>query len=173
MVPEVEDLTEHLQRFRAVTLQVLDIVSDEDLSWRPDPDSFSCGQQLLHIAQAEDFYTRGLFENDWDLERLRLRKDVTSREELRALFFAVRERTLARLQSLDDSSLGRIWHVPNAPVPMTLRSWLWFVLEHEVHHKAQLAVYLRQMGHVAPFYALPLPLGQRPDIKARQDLGGF
>ncbi len=95
MISELKDLCEHLERFRAVTLQVLDIVADDELSWRPDDDSFSCGQQLMHIAQAEDFYAHGL------------------------------------------------------------------------------SIYLRQMGHVAPFYAIPLPLGDRPDFKARQDLGGF
>lgn len=74
MVSEIEDFREHLERFRAVTLQVIEIITDAELSWRPDENSFSCGQQLLHIAQAEDFYARGLLENDWDMERLRLPK---------------------------------------------------------------------------------------------------
>lgn len=173
MITEIEDIREHFERFRAVTLQVLDIISDEELSWRPDNYSFSCGQHLLHIAQAENFYAYGLFEHNWDLERLRLRKVVDSRAELREFFSAVRQRTLASLNSLDPNDLGKIWEVPNAPMPLSLRSWMWFMVEHEIHHKAQLAVYLRQMGHVAPFYALPLPLGVRPDIKAREDLGGF
>lgn len=173
MIPELEDLREHLERFRAVTLQVLEIVTDEELSWRPDESSFSCGQQLLHIAQAEDFYARGLFGSDWDMDRLRLPKTVGSRSELRAFFGEVRERTLAGLRSVDPPDLGAIWEVPGAPKRMSLRSWLWFMVEHEIHHKAQLSVYLRQMGHVAPFYAMPLPLGDRPDFKARQDLGGF
>lgn len=37
-----------------------------------------------------------------------------------------------------------------------------FNLEHEIHHKAQLAVYVRQMGLVAPFYALRCPLERAP-----------
>ena len=173
MIAEVEDLVEHLERFRAVTLQFLEIVGDEELAWRPDENSFSCGQHLLHIAQAESFYMRGLLEGDWDVERLRLPKSIAGRASIRSFFGEVRERSLPRLRSLEAAQLGSIWDVPGAPVPMTLRSWLWFVVEHEIHHKAQLAVYLRQMGHVAPFYAMPLPLGQRPDFKARQDLGGF
>lgn len=173
MIPEIEDVREHLERFRAVTLQVLEIVTDDELSWRPDADSYSCGQQLLHIAQAEDFYSRGLFENDWSMDRLRLPRTIDTRREIRAFFAEVRQRTLAHLDALDPASLGRIWDVPGAPMPLTLRSWLWFVVEHEIHHKAQLSVYLRRMGHVAPFYAMPLPPGERPDFAARQELGGF
>ena len=44
------------------------------------------------------------------------------------------------------------------------------VLEHEIHHKAQLAVYVRMMGLVAPFYAMPMPPGARPDIAAREQI---
>ncbi len=37
MRTELEDLREHLERYRAVTLQVLDLVTDEQLAWRPGP----------------------------------------------------------------------------------------------------------------------------------------
>ena len=55
----------------------------------------------------------------------------------------------------------------------TLRWWLWLLVEHEVHHKAQIAVYLRQMGMTPPFFAVPLENGARPDIEARERLGGY
>lgn len=167
------DLQEHLERFRGVTLQFLEVLSDEDLSWRPGEDSFSCGQHLLHIAQAEEYYSRGLFEGSWNTEILRLPRDVPGREALRSYFAEVRARTLPWLAELSVPDLSRPVQIPDAPVQWSLRSWLWFILEHELHHKAQLAVYLRQMGRTAPFYALALPLGERPDFQARQDLGGF
>ena len=56
---------------------------------------------------------------------------------------------------------------------MSLRSWLWFLVEHEMHHKAQAAVYLRLMGKIPPFYAMAMADGARPDITAREELGGF
>lgn len=42
--------------------------------------------------------------------------------------------------------------VPGSAVEWSLRSWLWHVLEHEVHHKVQRAEYTRQMGMVPPFF---------------------
>jgi uncharacterized damage-inducible protein DinB len=173
MPSELDDYIEHIQRYRAVTLQALDIVSDDELDWRPDRTSYSIGQHLVHIAHAEDMYARGLFENDWDFNRVRLPKTVATRAEVRQLHSEVRSRTMAHLQKTDVARLSDFCAVPTAPTPITLRSWLWFVLEHEIHHKAQVAVYLKQMGHVAPFYVMPLPLGTRPDIAAREELGGF
>jgi uncharacterized damage-inducible protein DinB len=173
MPSEVDDLQEHLERYRAVTLQHLDMLSDAELSWRPRPDAFSAGQQFIHIIQSEDFYVQGLFEGDWSWERARFPGVLPSRDGLKGQFVTVRKRTLERLATMTDADLGVIVHPPHAPgIEASLRSWLWFVLEHEIHHKAQLAEYLRAMGHVPPYFALPLPGGARPDIAARTALGG-
>ncbi len=169
---ELEDLVDHLQRYRATTMQVFDLVADTDLYWRPGPDRFSLGQQLLHIAQAEDRFAHGLFEGDWSYERVRFPEALPGAEALRAFFTNVRAYTLGRLRTLDPGDLGKVILIPDAP-NSTLRSALWFVLEHELHHRGQVWSYLRDMGYRPPFYATPLPLGERPDIAARQRLGGF
>jgi uncharacterized damage-inducible protein DinB len=172
MAREVDDIREHYERYRAVTLQYFDILSDDELSWRPREGAFTCAQHLLHIVQSEDFYVRGLAANDWDLQRLRFPKPMPSKEALRAQFDAVRGATRVYLESLQDDALGALRRPGHATIDATLRSWLWFLVEHEIHHKAQLAEYLRALGHLPPYFGIPLPLGTRPDISARADLGG-
>lgn len=41
-------------------------------------------------------------------------------------------------------------------------------LEHEVHQKAQIGLYLFHLGIEAPFFAYPLPPGVRPDKRPPQ-----
>jgi len=65
----------------------------------------------------------------------------------------------------DPGRLDSVAGVPNIPVQWSLRSWLWYLVEHEVHHKPQLALYLRQVGIVPPFFTYALPLGVRPDLR--------
>lgn len=173
MEREVTDLLEHLERYRAVTLQALELMDVEKLAWRPGSDYYSLCQQFIHIAQAEDFHGRGIFEDDWNMDRLRLPKECWSAEQIRGLFLDVREFTRSRVQRLRSNDLDRVLTVPGTPGDWTVRSWLWFILEHELHHKGQIWLYLRQMGITPPFYAMALDAGARPDIKARQDLGGF
>ncbi|HSJ14443.1 MAG TPA: DinB family protein [Longimicrobiales bacterium] len=170
---ELNDLLEHTDRYRAITLQFLDLLDDDELDWRPSADAYSCGQQLVHIAATEDFYTHGLFADAWDTDRVRLPKTSPSKPELRALFQRVRAAFRDRLATLVDADLERTVASPFSPAPLTLRWWLWFLVEHEIHHKAQLGIYVRQLGKVAPFYAYPYPPGERPDIPAREQLGGF
>jgi uncharacterized damage-inducible protein DinB len=169
---ELDDLREHLERYRAVTLQHFDILSEEDMVWRPRPDAFSCAQQLLHIVQSEDFFISGLFGNDWSLDRITFPKPMPAKPVLHQQFLDVRRRTLSALSSLEPARLNDVRQHGFASVEGSLRSWLWFILEHEIHHKAQLADYLRALGHTPPYFAMVFPLGQRPDITARAALGG-
>jgi uncharacterized damage-inducible protein DinB len=170
---ERDDLLEHLERYRAVTLQHLDLCTDAELTWRPRPDAFTVWQHFVHIWQSEDFYVRGLFDADWDMARLRFPSTVPSRQALEQQFEAVRSLTRKHLAQVAGDGLSVVVSPPHAGgIEASMRSWLWFVLEHEIHHKAQLAEYLRALGRVPPYFAIPLPSGVRPDIDARTALGG-
>lgn len=165
---EMSILREHLERYRGVTLQTLDLVPDDKLPWYPSVAQFSFAQQFCHIAQVEEFYSHGLFEGDWDSKRLDEPRQRFTREELRNKLKEARAYTLARLEALGPGQLESIVSVPNIPVEWPLRSWLWYMLEHEIHHKAQLAVYMRHIDLTPPFFAFVLPPGVRPDIRARE-----
>ena len=170
MLSELATIREHWTRYRDVTLKHLDMLSAEDMLWRPQPELFTCAQHLIHILQTEKYYALGWFHDDWDATRLHFPSGPTTQEQLRLDFQATRAQTLTDFDALTDDSLGEIKRVPNAPVELPLRWWLWFVLEHEIHHKAQLALYLRQLGKVPPYFAMVMP--DRPDIRIRQEWGG-
>jgi uncharacterized damage-inducible protein DinB len=162
---EIADLKEHLNRYRGVTLQTLDWVPQDKLPWKPQEGLRSFADQFLHIAQVESYYVRGLLGADWNLERHFTRPPSLSRDVLRDELERSRAHTNASLDVLDPVRLDGQVTVPEVPVAWTLRSWLWYLVEHEIHHKAQLALYLRQVGVVPPFFALAFPPGVRPDIR--------
>ena len=170
---ELDDLLEHLQRYRAVTLQALDLVTDEDLGWRPGPDHYTLGQQFLHIAQSEDFQIQAYLFGDWDYERARFPGRELTVGELREALEATRVRTMEALGEFDPGRLDDRLDLGERQPSQTLRWWLWLLVEHEVHHKAQIAVYLRQMGKTPPYFAAALENGARPDVEMREKMGGF
>jgi len=162
---EIVDLKEHLERFRGVSLQTLDWVPDEKLHWSPKEGLRSFAENFLHLARVEEYYARGLLSGQWDMERYFARPAALTREALRQILNETRAATLTGLENMDPARLDENVTVPDVPVDWTLRSWLWYVVEHEVHHKAQLALYLREIGVVPPFFALAFPPGIRPDIR--------
>jgi hypothetical protein len=67
------------------------------------------------------------------LDRVRFPDEFPSSDEFRRFFVDVRAYTLSKLSEVDPEELGRTIDIPDAPTH-TLRSWLWFTLEHELHH---------------------------------------
>ncbi|HYG79372.1 MAG TPA: DinB family protein [Pyrinomonadaceae bacterium] len=70
---EIYTLGEHLERYRGVTLQILHLVPEDMLGWQPAPQLRSFAEHFLHLARTEDYYTRGFFNEDWDIERLKIK----------------------------------------------------------------------------------------------------
>ncbi len=161
----VQDIREHLERFRAVTLQTLEWVPEDRLRWSPQEGLRPFDEQFLHLARTEEYHVRGLLLGDWSRERYFTRPSPLTKEALRRVLNETRTVTLDALDHLDPSRLDEQVTVPEVPVPWTLRGWLWYLVEHEVHHKAQLALYLRLVGVIPPFFALAFPPGVRPDVR--------
>ena len=107
MNTELDVFREHFDRYRAVTLQFLDIVPPDKLTWRPDDSSFTVGEHLQHIAQTEHYYRLGLFHGTWDPGILRLTEDAHRPESLRDYFSTVRDATSKDLGTRSDADLAR------------------------------------------------------------------
>jgi uncharacterized damage-inducible protein DinB len=161
----VSDIREHLERFREVTLQTLEWVSEGKLHFSPQEGLRPFDEHFLHIARTEEYHVRGLLLDDWSRERYFARPDPLTKDALRRVLNETRAVTLDALDHLDPARLDERVQVPEVSVDWTLRGWLWYLVEHEVHHKAQLALYLRLVGVIPPFFALAFPPGVRPDVR--------
>jgi uncharacterized damage-inducible protein DinB len=159
---ELATIGEHLERFRAVTLQSLERTPPDKLAWSPAAGLMTFAGQYAHIAQVERLYVRGLSGQGWRAEANVL-EGPRSIDLCRTTLLEARATTLPWLDKLTAPVLEEIVHVPWLPVKWPVRSWLWYLVEHELHHKGQIALYLHLCGVEAPFFAFPLPNGIRPD----------
>lgn len=164
MEQQLSIIREHLDRFRAVTLQTLDLFTNEQADHRPAAGLKTVAEQFLHIAQVEEYYRRGLFEDTWDFAAFAPFAERLDLALVRRRLDSVRAALLANLDALEEGDLETVHQAPGIPIEWSLSAWLWYILEHEVHHKAQLALCLRLLGTTPPFFAAPLPPGIRPDI---------
>jgi uncharacterized damage-inducible protein DinB len=159
---EIATIREHLGRLRAITLQSLERTPPDKLHWSPSQGLMTFAGQFNHLAAIERLYVRGLSRDEWNFEGNVL--DIqASLDELKKSLIETRAVTLSWFDSLSPAALDEIRIVPWIPVKWPLRSWLWYVIEHEMHHKAQIAIYLHMCGVEAPFFAFVLPAGIRPD----------
>ncbi|MEO8217602.1 MAG: DinB family protein [Acidobacteriota bacterium] len=149
----VEPLVMELEQEGEVTRRVLERVPEEKLSWRPHANSRNLGQLAVHIAGAQKTVTAALQKPTYEMSPEEPAIPSTT-AEIVALFDTNLAETKALLSDMSDEDLMSEWSLTaggnpvfTAPKVAVVRG---VVLNHIVHHRGQLTVYLRQLDVKVP-----------------------
>lgn len=147
MIRSVADFIRYFEGVRRRTWVAVDRVTPALVGWRPRPDEWSCGAIVRHLAGAERFFVARVVDDRWT-------EDLDPGPDLelaatRALLSDGHAREMARLATVPDTRLEESIRDLEG---QTMRLWrfLMAMVEHEVHHRSQLASYLTWMGLEAP-----------------------
>jgi len=133
----------------ASTRKVLERVPDDKFGWKPHDKSYAMGQLASHIANMTAWAVDTMTKTEFDMAGVSpevMNRAAKNREELLSWFDAGVAKARAALQK-PDADYFVPWSLKNGaqvfftmPRYNCIRS---FVLNHVVHHRAQLGVYLR------------------------------
>ena len=135
----------------ANTRKTLERVPEEKLDWRPHPKSMTLGGLASHLANIPSWAVHGLNLDELDVAPpgqppLRM-EEITSRAAALDIFDRNVTAARAALAGASDEHLLKPWSllsggrtVMTLPRVAVVRG---FVLNHIIHHRAQLGVYLR------------------------------
>ncbi len=135
----------------ANTRKVLERCPEDKYGWKPHPKSFSMGSLATHIANMTGWTVDVIEKDSFDFAPPGAppykEEPVTSRQELLAAFDKQAAAARAALATASDEHLAKTWSllgggvtVFSMPRMVCIRS---FVMNHTIHHRAQLTVYLR------------------------------
>jgi len=137
-----------------VTTRVLAAVPDLQREYRPSPASRSAWELSWHIA-ADVWFLEGIadlqFESDPDLRHANPAETTTALAKwYEHAFLAALDkvRTMASELLLAEVALGGVAAEAGMRFPASL--YLLFLEKHTIHHRGQLAAYLRPMGARVP-----------------------
>lgn len=140
----------------ASTRKVLERVPDDKFAWKPHDKSFSMGHLASHIANMLAWTVDTMTKTEFDLSTVtpeEMNRASKNRAELLASFDAGAAKARASLQK-PDADYFVPWTLKNgAQVFFTMPRYNCvrsFVLNHIVHHRAQLGVYLRLNNVAVP-----------------------
>jgi uncharacterized damage-inducible protein DinB len=142
----------------ANTRKALERVPEDKFDWRPHPKSNTIGWNANHLAEIPGWVEGMLRETEWDMAppggKPYESPKLTSRREILELFdqnVAAARRALADVK---EEELDDMWSLLNAgqtvltvPRGTLIRS---FLMNHTIHHRAILCVYLRLNGIPVP-----------------------
>jgi uncharacterized damage-inducible protein DinB len=138
----------------AETRRALERVPEEKFDWKPHDKSYSLHDLAAHLAEIPSWMGVTLNMDVFDLDEPYDRVVPKTREEILQRF----DETLAEardvLEKTSGDTLMETWSMKqngevtlSMPKAAVLRS---FIFNHNVHHRAQLGVYLRLLGVDVP-----------------------
>jgi uncharacterized damage-inducible protein DinB len=146
-----ESLLPEFDQEMANTRKVLERVPAAKFSWKPHPKSFEFGALAAHVANMPDWAGLTLTTDSFDYAPPGAPPHQTpkfsSTEDLLAAFDKSVAQARAALVTAEDSTMLAPWSLQaggktmmTMPRVAVIRS---FVMNHTIHHRAQLGVYLR------------------------------
>lgn len=130
----------------AVTRKLLERVPEDRFTWKPHPKSMSLVELATHVANLPSWGAVTLSQSEFDVAAHR-NTAAASRADLLARFDANIAETRAALVGKIDPEMMASWTLKhNGQKLFTMPKaavWRSFMLNHLIHHRGQLSVYLR------------------------------
>jgi uncharacterized damage-inducible protein DinB len=153
-MPLVDHLLPEFDHEMATTRKLLERVPEDRLSWKPHAKSYSLGQLAQHVANVPYWGQLTLEYSELDLMAYPPMAELGSRAAILQLFEDRVTGTRKALLGKTDGELMAPWSLKRGDEKMFTMPkatvWRTFVMNHLVHHRGQLSVYLRQQD-------VPLP----------------
>ncbi len=154
---EIRDINSFLKYWESIrgrTSRVIQAIPREHIEWTYRTDKWTLGDLIRHLAALERYM---FAENVQGLpsrypghgEEL-----ASGYDEVIAYFDRMHDETVAILRSLPDQRLEETCETPGG-AKLSVWKWLRAMIEHEIHHRAQIYTYLGLLDvETPPLYGL-------------------
>jgi len=143
-----EIMLQGLARELETTKKVLAAIPDDKRNYRPDPKSRTAWELAWHLASSDVQMTDEVADHKFQMEP-RFKEEPKNVAALVAWYETQFDRAIARVRAMTPEQLCTpvdFYGAFNMPVVF----YLSFVNNHSIHHRGQLATYLRPMGSKVP-----------------------
>ena len=141
MLRDLPSYLSYLDRIRQRTLAVIDRIPDDQFEWTPRAGEFTVGDLVRHLCAIEQMNMDAALGKGWHYGGHRASVWGATRAAARENLVRVHDESTTKLRAAGDAMLK----VPQPDLrgnPTPAWRMLMATIEHEVHHRSQLAFYL-------------------------------
>jgi uncharacterized damage-inducible protein DinB len=146
-VPIVDALLPEFDHEMTTTRKLLERVPDDKFEWQPHPKSMSLGRLSTHLATLPWWGEVTLNQTEIDVAGSAQAAQAASRKELLETFDKNVAKARAILVSKSDAEMMVPWSLKRGGQTIfsmpRVAVWRSFVVNHIIHHRGQLSVFLR------------------------------
>jgi uncharacterized damage-inducible protein DinB len=153
-ISNTREFLDYYEKVRQRTLKVIACIPPEKFDWRYAEGKFSFADIIRHLAAIE----RYMYAENAQLQPSRYpghgKELADGPEDVLGFFNRLHRESMEIFGRLSAEDLRKKCVTPGG-VPITVWKWLRAMVEHEVHHRAQMYVYLGMLGiSTPPIYGL-------------------
>ncbi|MBD0256371.1 MAG: DinB family protein [Cytophagales bacterium] len=148
-IKTVKSFLEYYGKIRERTDRVIAAVPPDLLDWSYRAGKFSIGDIIRHIATIERYLYAETIAGRPSVYPGCGKDLADGYEHVLAFYNRLHQESVLIFSGLTDSDLLRKCNTP-AKIQITAWKWLRAMIEHEIHHRAQLYVYLGMLGVQTP-----------------------
>lgn len=150
----ISPFLEYYDRVRRRTLNLVAVIPPEKMDWAYKPGKFTIADVLRHIAAIERF----MFAENVLHRPARYagsgKELADGYDAVLAFFNEMHRQSMEIFATLNDSDLVKPCLTP-AGSPLATWKWLRAMVEHEIHHRGELYIYLNLLNiNTPPMYGL-------------------
>src|SRR6185437_5117437 len=141
-----KQLSGELKQESANTKKILERVPEDKLSWKPHEKSMSMGRLAHHVAELPIWIIRIFEADDFDFVQMPKPVTPTSTKQIMEEYEKTWAKSIQLLETTTDEYLETTWKLKRdgqtlweAPRRVLIRNFI----NHLIHHRGQLTVYLR------------------------------
>jgi len=143
-----------LEQESETSRRLLELLPEDKLGWRPHQKSMTLGQLAMHLAMIPGSIASVVQADSFDVTANRMPPQPESRAQVIDTFETSQAEAVEKLGAFDDAALAKMWAAKKGGRTVTAlpRSAVirFILLNHLIHHRGQLSVYLRLLD-------VPLP----------------
>ena len=136
------------------TRRLFNVIPDDKLDWRPHPKARSLGELAMHIAVIPGGVAEFAQPDVAEMPEFLPEPEATSRAQILEIFAESLKKGKEIVGSTDDARAMAEWKVVKGDTTVMAMTrigmWRTILLNHNYHHRGQLAAYLRELD-------VPLP----------------
>ncbi len=138
-----------LKNEQKVTLKMMEALPVDKGDYRPDPVAMSALELAWHIASAESFFMDGVASAEFHPSGGARPDSVRTTADVAAWYAAAFQTQFDRLTQLTGEQAAKVVDF-RGMFQNPAVTYLQFCMNHSIHHRGQLSVYLRPMGAKVP-----------------------
>ena len=140
-ITSINSFLKYYKRIKERTQRLIDSIPEENIEWTYQQGKFTIGDVIRHIAAIERFMYAENVQNKPSLYNGCGKELAEGYIGVKSFFDKMHDESVLIFQTLSDTDLNKKCKTP-AGNEITIWKWLRAMVEHEIHHRAQLFIYL-------------------------------